>query len=121
MTSDIAPVERPIAEADGATPPVLAELGTPVAPSTVSINPGSAPLHGLLTQRQIEVLNLLSIGQSNKQIAHTLGIREGTVKIHLGAIFRALRARNRTAAVVAAQALVAAESFGGNKVVARSE
>ena len=40
-------------------------------------------------------------------IGRALGISEGTVKIHLAAIFRALNVRNRTEAVVAAQTLTA--------------
>lgn len=51
------------------------------------------------------MLNLLSQGQPNKVIGRTLGISEGTVKIHLAAIFRVLKVRNRTEAVVAAREL----------------
>ncbi|MFO1317911.1 MAG: response regulator transcription factor [Burkholderiales bacterium] len=56
-----------------------------------------------LTARQRDVLRLLGEGKSNKVIARELGITEGTVKVHLLAVFRALNVRNRTAAVVAAQ------------------
>lgn len=59
-------------------------------------------VHGL-TQRQLEVLALLARGLPNKLIARELGLSEGTVKVHLLAIFRALDVRNRTEAVVAAQ------------------
>ena len=59
-----------------------------------------------LTARQMEVLSLLSQGKPNKLIGRDLGISEGTVKIHLAAIFRALNVRNRTEAVVAAQGLL---------------
>jgi len=58
-------------------------------------------LRKLLTERQIDVLRLLSQGKPNKVIARDLGISEGTVKIHLAAIFRALNVRNRVEAVVA--------------------
>ena len=64
-----------------------------------------AQLRNLLTERQLEVLTLLSEGQPNKQIGRNLGISEGTVKIHLAAIFRALKVRNRTEAVVAVREL----------------
>jgi DNA-binding NarL/FixJ family response regulator len=63
-------------------------------------------LRHVLTERQVEVLDLLSQGKPNKLIGRTLGISEGTVKIHLAAIFRALNVRNRTEAVVAAQSLI---------------
>lgn len=62
-------------------------------------------LRDVLTERQIEVLKLLSQGKPNKLIGRSLGISEGTVKIHLAAIFRALGVRNRTEAVVSAQTL----------------
>lgn len=65
-------------------------------------------LRNVLTERQVEVLELLSQGKPNKLIGRALGISEGTVKIHLAAIFRALNVRNRTEAVVAAQSLTEA-------------
>lgn len=65
-------------------------------------------LRNVLTERQVEVLQLLSQGKPNKLIGRALGISEGTVKIHLAAIFRALNVRNRTEAVVAAQTLTEA-------------
>lgn len=60
--------------------------------------------HGL-TQRQWEVLECLREGKSNKQIAMELGLSEGTVKIHVTAIFKSLGVRNRTQAVIAASEL----------------
>ncbi len=56
-----------------------------------------------LTERQLDVLLLLAQGKPNKLIARELGITEGTVKIHMAAIFRALNASNRTEAVIASQ------------------
>ncbi|TCV83779.1 response regulator [Sulfurirhabdus autotrophica] len=56
-----------------------------------------------LTERQLDVLLLLAQGKPNKIIARELGITEGTVKIHMAAIFRALHASNRTEAVIASQ------------------
>jgi DNA-binding NarL/FixJ family response regulator len=58
-----------------------------------------------LTPRQIDVLRLLLKGEPNKLIARQLGLTEGTVKIHIAAILRALQARNRTEAVVRAREL----------------
>jgi DNA-binding NarL/FixJ family response regulator len=62
-----------------------------------------APQMAGLTARQADVLRLLARGLPNKLIARELGLSEGTVKVHLLAIFRVLRARNRTEAVLAAQ------------------
>jgi len=49
--------------------------------------------------RQLEVLKLMAEGKSNKQIATVLDITEATVKSHIGALFRALAVKNRTACV----------------------
>jgi DNA-binding NarL/FixJ family response regulator len=48
-------------------------------------------------------VRLLARGQSNKAIARQLGVTEGTIKVHLLGVFRALNVRNRTAAVISAQ------------------
>lgn len=53
-----------------------------------------------LTPRQIEVLELVNQGRSNKEIARELEVTEGTVKVHCKAIFRALGVDNRTQAAV---------------------
>lgn len=58
-----------------------------------------------LTPRQLDVLRELMRGQPNKLIARELRLTEGTVKIHIAAILRALHARNRTEAVVMARLL----------------
>lgn len=64
-----------------------------------------------LTQRQVDVLALLGQGKSNKDIADTLRISEGTVKVHVGAILKILSASNRTqAALLAIDAGIAAHS-----------
>jgi DNA-binding NarL/FixJ family response regulator len=56
-----------------------------------------------LTQRQMEVLQLISLGHPNKIIANYLEIKEQTVKIHINQIFKELRVFNRTQAVLKAQ------------------
>jgi len=52
-----------------------------------------------LTERETEVLQLLSQGLANKQIASALGISEHTVKFHVSAIYTKLGATNRAEAV----------------------
>lgn len=56
----------------------------------------------VLTPRQMDVLKCLEKGLSNKQIAYKLGLSEGTVKIHITLLMRALDVTNRLAAVRAA-------------------
>ena len=51
-----------------------------------------------LTSRQLQVLELVAEGLSNKSIAHRLRISEGTMKMHIAAAFRAIGATNRTQA-----------------------
>ena len=56
-------------------------------------------LMGLLTGREIEVIDLMARGASNADIANELVISEGTVKSHVKHILRKMRAANRTQAV----------------------
>jgi len=60
--------------------------------------PGPEPL----TPRELEVLQLLSQGLSNKSVADRLGISEHTAKFHVNAILAKLGAQTRTEAVVRA-------------------
>ncbi|PYQ50015.1 MAG: hypothetical protein DMF59_12025 [Acidobacteria bacterium] len=52
-----------------------------------------------LTARELEVLEVLAEGLSNKAIAARLQISEHTVKFHVSSIFAKLGAENRTDAV----------------------
>lgn len=54
-----------------------------------------------LTTAQARVLELLANGSTNREIADSLGLSEGTVKVHMTAIFRALGVVNRAQALVA--------------------
>ncbi|MCV6589291.1 MAG: response regulator transcription factor [Marinobacterium sp.] len=55
-----------------------------------------------LTRRQLLVLERMSMGESNKQIAYNLNIAETTVKAHVSAILRKLGVHNRMQAVLCA-------------------
>lgn len=55
-----------------------------------------------LTAAQMRVLELLTEGKTNRQIATVLGVTEGTVKIHVSAIFKALNVTNRSQALLVA-------------------
>lgn len=53
-----------------------------------------------LTPREKDVIDLLLEGEPNKVIAHKLGVKIETVKLHMRNICRKLRAKNRTHAVI---------------------
>jgi DNA-binding NarL/FixJ family response regulator len=86
---------------------VLSNFSETAGPSVAPHPPDHEPRQGLppLTPRQRDVIAWLMMGHSNKQIARDLHIGEGTVKIHLAAVFRALGAQNRTEAVMMATRL----------------
>ncbi len=68
----------------------------PVPPRKVSVRPEEIGL----TERQAQVLCLLVRGLSNRDIADQLDLSEGTVKIHVTAVFKALGVSSRTQALV---------------------
>lgn len=59
-------------------------------------------LQGHLTKRQLEVLERLRVGLSNKSIGRDLDMQESTVKVHVRQIMRKLGANNRTQAAMLA-------------------
>ncbi|HEX9809829.1 MAG TPA: response regulator transcription factor [Alphaproteobacteria bacterium] len=69
-----------------------------------ALAPGAAGRErlALLTERQCHVLALIGEGMSNREIAAGLGISEGTVKVHVGAILKTLGVGNRTQAALLA-------------------
>lgn len=85
-------------------PLLLSQWHNSSAPAiTSSSREASAADSESITARQHDVLRLLAVGKSNKEIARDLGMAEGTVKIHITAIFRALAVVNRTQAVLTAK------------------
>lgn len=56
-----------------------------------------------LTKSQARVLELLAEGKTNREIGELLGVTEGTVKIHVSAIFKAMNVSNRSQALLVAQ------------------
>jgi DNA-binding NarL/FixJ family response regulator len=55
-----------------------------------------------LTKREMQILNYIAEGNTNRQIAHNLGISEQTIKSHVSAILRKLNANDRAHAVALA-------------------
>ncbi len=74
--------------------------------------PARPPGFAGLTPRQMDVLKAMANGRANREIAQELGIALATVKLHVNAVLRALKARNRTEA--AAMAIRA--GLGGHAV-----
>jgi len=58
-----------------------------------------------LSPRECEILGLLASGQSNKELARTLGISPNTVKTHVARVFEKLEVQNRVQAIETARRL----------------
>ncbi|MEQ1807741.1 MAG: response regulator transcription factor [Burkholderiaceae bacterium] len=80
-------------------PPLM--LQSEAAVRSAGTNRG--PPSGSLTERQLEVLRLLSDGMSNKEIGRGLGLSDKTVKAHITMIFKTLNVVNRTQAASVAR------------------
>jgi two-component system nitrate/nitrite response regulator NarL len=68
------------------------------AGGTVSVD-GAASRKGL-SQREMQILQCLLNGDSNKMIANRIGITEATIKVHLKSVLRKINASNRTQAAI---------------------
>jgi DNA-binding NarL/FixJ family response regulator len=87
--------------------------GAPPA-AALAREPDQARLVVHLTDRQMEVFNLLSEGCATKTIARRLGLAVGTVKVHLAAIYRVLGAHNRVEAITKARGAPAYPAMPGD-------
>ena len=85
-------------------PPVMLAALEGLEAASVQVTAASVEEGGVegLTPRQLEVLLLMAQGLSNKGICKRLNVAEGTVKLHVTAVMRALNTCNRTQAVIAA-------------------
>ena len=82
------------------------DLTSPETPRAAESGaPAMRPRDLGLTDRQSQVFALVLQGKSNKVICRELGLAEGTVKIHVAAILRALNVNSRTQAVIEASRL----------------
>jgi two-component system, NarL family, nitrate/nitrite response regulator NarL len=91
-----------------------AHADEPIPPASANDFPSVSRLSG----REAQILHCLTKGASNKLIARDLGVAEATIKVHVKAILRKVKAANRTQAAMWAQqhlnrvandALIAAE------------
>lgn len=76
--------------------------GAESLPATIASRLAERQQRAELTQRELEVLQLLTRGRSNKEISATLFISEDTVKSHLKTLFAKLGVQDRTEAAIAA-------------------
>jgi DNA-binding NarL/FixJ family response regulator len=60
----------------------------------------AAPIFAPLSPREVEILDNIAQGMTNKQVAYALSISEQTVKNHMSSILRKLSVNDRTQAVV---------------------
>lgn len=95
--ADFAAIEAAIARAIDARPPAQ--------PAPAGSDDEIRQTVAGLTPTQLKVLLAVLEGQLNKQIAHSLGISEATVKAHMTAIMRKLDVQNRTQAALVARSL----------------
>jgi two-component system, NarL family, response regulator len=76
--------------------------GLKYIPASVSKSLAERPPHSELSARELEVLELIVKGRSNREIGEALGISEATVKWHVNIILSRLNVSDRTQATVAA-------------------
>ena len=81
----------------------LPRLSSTLDPSRKATNDASGSVLQVLTDRESEIMRLVSKGLSNKEIARRLNISQGTTKVHLHHIYQKLEINNRT--VLAALAI----------------
>ena len=77
---------------------VVKEVPVPTALQPFSLNEGRLKDLGI-TKRELEILELMSQGMSNREIAEKLFVSENTVKTHSSRLFDKLSAKRRTQAV----------------------
>lgn len=86
------------AGAQAAPGQVGAALTEPIT-QVPALQPHQQHLLENLSPRQQDIMRLVHRGWTNKMIARELGVAEGTVKVHLSVIFRALGVHNRSTAI----------------------
>jgi LuxR family transcriptional regulator, maltose regulon positive regulatory protein len=108
-TGKIYPTDVPLGSAPGRG------LGPALPPPSAGDQMDAATLRGIeaLTDREREVLKMITLGMSNKQIGSKLYISEKTVKTHANHVFRKLGVASRLQATLAFQSYQRARRAGG--------
>lgn len=103
---DASVIERMIGTYDGpksAKPGDAEERSMPSLPNAKRHTAADSLDAAALTNREREILRLIALGATNREVADSLVISEGTVKNHLSNIFSRLGLRDRTQAVMYAR------------------
>jgi DNA-binding NarL/FixJ family response regulator len=79
-------------------PPLVLATSEPASAGAPRADDRRRERAAALTPRQLEVLDLMARGRTNREICDSLGIAEGTVKAHVATILEALDVANRTEA-----------------------
>ncbi len=75
-------------------------------PASADFTPNTAARESLgISERELEVLEQLAAGRSNKEIAHQLDVSPNTVKTHVARLYAKLSAARRTEAIAKAREL----------------
>jgi two-component system nitrate/nitrite response regulator NarL len=101
--SEIRAAHAPVAAEAMLVPTVVQQSKISEACDAVPASERDPPERALpltLTDRETAILACLTEGQSNKRIARKFGVAEATVKVHIKAILRKIRAKNRTQAAI---------------------
>jgi DNA-binding CsgD family transcriptional regulator len=77
---------------------VVQEVPVPAAPEPFAVNEAQLKQLGI-TKRELEIVQLIAHGMSNREIAEKLFVSENTVKTHSSRLFDKLSAKRRTQAV----------------------
>jgi len=87
---------------DGA-PYVTAELAARLLIGKSLLPQRMAKVQGALSYREQQLLDHITKGYTNQEIANKLGLTVGTTKVYLTQLFKKMRVRNRLQAVIAAR------------------
>jgi DNA-binding NarL/FixJ family response regulator len=98
--ADLLDAIRTVAQGEAACPPKFCKvLFKTLAAATIKVEDGRATTQFDLTQRQRQLMSLVAMGLSNKEIASNLNLSEFTVKNHIYRVMKQVDAQSRHEAV----------------------
>lgn len=109
MARDVATAAENLCTAQTSFARPLATSAEQPAPPVAASLAANTRIESLLSRREVEVLSLMTQGNSNSEIATLLVIAEGTVKTHVKNVLRKLKASNRAEAVFRYMRMAAVE------------